>query len=141
MATVLLDIGDTSNKWNGHVVRSSGEIDAKTRMMHIIVEVNDPYGLNKNSRSGYSALASGSFVDVHISGKKLKDIFVIPRSSFRDNSTVWVMDKENRLNIIDVDVLKIERDRVIIGKGFNDGDMVILTNISGAAEGMKLRRP
>ncbi len=139
IATVLINIGNTSYKWNGHVVRSSGEIDAKTRMMQIIVEVNDPYGMKDNKRSGYSALASGSFVDVHIKGKTLKSIFVIPRSAFRDNSTVWIMDRENRLNIIKVDALKIERETIIIGKGLNDGDMVILTNISGAAEGMKLR--
>jgi RND family efflux transporter MFP subunit len=140
-AIVLINVGNTSYKWNGHVVRSSGEVDAKTRMIQLIVEVKDPYGMNDNNRPGYAALASGSFVDVHIKGKKLKGVFVVPRSAFRDNSTVWTMDKENKLKIINVDALKLERDRVIIGKGLNDGDMVILTNISGAAEGMKLRRP
>ncbi len=140
-AAIFINVGNTTYKWNGHVVRSSGEIDAKTRMMQIIVEVNDPYGMKDNKRSGYSALASGSFVDVHIKGKTLKGVFVIPRSALRDNSTVWIMDRENRLNIIKVDVLKIERETIIIGKGLNDGVMVIMTNISGAAEGMKLRRP
>jgi len=138
-ASAYIDIGNESYKWDGHVVRSSGEVDTKTRMMQVIVEIKDPYGLNENRRSGYFALASGSFVDVNIKGKKLRGVFIIPRSAFRDNSTVWIMDKENKLNIITVDALKIERDRVIIGDGLNDGDMMILTNISGAAEGMKLR--
>jgi RND family efflux transporter MFP subunit len=138
-ASVHIDIGNESYEWKGHVVRSSGEIDTSTRMMKIILEVNDPYGLKQNKKSGYAALASGAFVDVHIKGKEIKDVFVIPRSAFRDNATVWIMDKENMLKINKVDVIKIERETVIIGKGLEDGDMVIMTNISGAAEGMKLR--
>jgi multidrug efflux pump subunit AcrA (membrane-fusion protein) len=140
-ASVQIDIGNKLYKWTGKVVRSSGEIDSRTRMMKIIVEVEDPYGLNQKSVTGYSALPSGSFVDVHMKGKKLKDVYSIPRSAFRDNSTIWIMDKENKLKIKKVNVLKIERETVIIGKGLNDGDMVIMTNISGAAEGMKLKRP
>jgi len=140
-ASVELDIGNTLITRNGNVVRSSGEVDAKTRMMQIIVEIDDPYGLKDKQRPGYAALASGSFVNVQIKGKKLKDVFIIPRSVFHDNSTVWIMDKEEKLRIAKVDALKIERDRVIIGKGLNDGDMIIMTNVSGAAEGMKLRRP
>jgi RND family efflux transporter MFP subunit len=140
-ASVQIDIGNKLYKWTGKVVRSSGEIDSRTRMMKIIVEVEDPYGLNQKSVTGYSALPSGSFVDVHMKGKKLKDVYSIPRSAFRDNSTIWIMDKENKLKIKKVNVLKIERETVIIGKGLDDGDMVIMTNISGAAEGMKLKRP
>ena len=139
-ASVHINIGNESYRWNGHVVRTSGEVDIRTRMMQVIVEVKDPYGLNQDRSSGYNALATGSFVDVYIKGKELKDVFVIPRSVFRDNSTVWIMDKENKLKINYVDALKIERDTVIIGKGLNDGDMIVMTNISGAAEGMKLRK-
>ena len=139
-ASVNIEVGNKLYKWNGHVVRSSGEVDTKTRMMEVIVEVKDPYGLNNNKGSGYMALATGSFVNVHIKGKELRNVYVLPRSAFRDNSTVWIMDRENKLKIHKVDALKIERDRVIIGKGLQDDDMVIMTNISGAVEGMKLRK-
>ena len=140
-ATVHINIGNESYKWNGHVVRSSGEVDTKTRMMRIIVEVKDPYGLKENKRSGYAALASGSFVSVQIKGKEFKDIFIIPRSAFRDNSTVWIMDNESKLKIKKVTTMRMERDRVIIREGLVDGEMIVLTNISGSADGMKLRRP
>ena len=139
-AIITIEIGNKSYKWNGHVVRSSGEVDRKTRMMEVIVEVKDPYGLNNNKGPGYMALATGSFVNVHIKGKELRNVYVLPRSTFRDNSTVWIMDKDSKLKIIKVDALKVERDRVIISKGLVDGDMIIMTNISGAAEGMKLRK-
>lgn len=137
-ALVSLNIGGTVYKWKGHVVRSTGEVDQKSRMMQVIVEIKDPYGLNEKRKSR-PTLAAGSFVKVVIKGKNLKDVFVIPRTAFRDNSTVWIMDKENMLKIKEVKTFRLERDRVIISKGIDDGDMIVLTNLSGAANGMKLR--
>lgn len=137
-ALVSLNIGETVYKWDGHVVRSTGEVDQKSRMMRVIVEINDPYGL-KADTNGRPTLAAGSFIKVVIKGKNLKDVFVIPRTAFRDNSTVWTMDKENMLKIKEVKIFRLERDRVIISEGIDTGDMIVLTNLSGAANGMKLR--
>lgn len=137
-AMASLNIGGTIYKWEGHVVRSTGEVDQKSRMMQVIVEITDPYELKENT-GGRPTLAAGSFVEVVIKGKKLKDVFVIPRTAFRDNSTVWTMDKESMLKIKNVKTLRLERDRVIISEGINEGDIIVLTNLSGAANGMKLR--
>jgi len=137
-ALLNLSIGGTIYKWSGHVVRSTGEVDQKSRMMQVIVEIKDPYGLKEKGYPG-PALAAGSFVEVVIQGKKQKDVFVIPRTAFRDNSTVWTLDKDNMLHIKEVKTLRLERDRVIISEGIDNGDMIVLTNLSGAANGMKLR--
>jgi RND family efflux transporter MFP subunit len=136
---VRLDMGGATYEWHGHVVRSTGEVDIKTRMMRIIVEVRDPYGLKKDFPS-YPSLAAGSFVDVHIKGERLEDVFIIPRSAYRDNSTVWFMGNDSTLQIREVTPVRIERENVIIRQGINDGELIIKTNISGAANGMKLRR-
>ena len=77
--------------------------------------------------------------EVIIKGKTLKDAFVIPRTAFRDNSTVWTINNENKLTIKKVKALRLEKERVVIGEGIDNGDMIILTNLSGAADGMKLR--
>ena len=138
-ASVQLKVGGESYKWHGRVVRSTGEVDPKSRMMELIVEVKDPYGLKDKNNSTRPALAAGTFVDVHIKGRMLEDVFVIPRTALRDNSTVWVMDKENKLRIKTVAPLRMEKEKVIIAEGIDNGDMIVLTNISGAADGMKLR--
>ncbi len=135
-ASVHIDVSGVLHEWHGHVVRSTGEIDPKSRMMQLIVEIEDPYGLKDPSSP---VLAAGTFVDVHIKGTMLEDVFVIPRTAFRDKSTIWIMDKENKLQIKKVVPLKIEREKVIIREGIDDGELIIITNISGAANGMKLR--
>jgi len=138
-AAVSVMNSGNSHEWQGHVLRSTGEVNPKSRMMEIIIEVRDPYGLSNPINSGRPALAIGTFVDAQIKGKKLKNVFVIPRTTYRDDSTVWLMDKENKLRIQKVVPVRIEKNEVIISSGLSDGDQIIETNISGAANGMKLR--
>jgi multidrug efflux pump subunit AcrA (membrane-fusion protein) len=56
-----------------------------------------------------------------------------------DNDTVWIVDDENRLHIRTVDIQRRERDEVLVRSGLNAGEKIVLTNLSGAAEGMLLR--
>jgi multidrug efflux pump subunit AcrA (membrane-fusion protein) len=79
------------------------------------------------------------FVDVEIIGKTLSGVFVVPRAALREGDTVWTMDDEGKLRVTPVTVVRRERDTVILRDGFPEGASIVLTNISGAAEGMKLR--
>jgi len=106
--------------------------------MELIVEINDPYGLARKG-SLHPPLAVGTFADIRLKGKKLTDVFVIPRMALRDNSTIWIMDKDSSLQIKKIMPVRVERENIIVYEGINDGDLIILSNISGAANGMKLR--
>jgi RND family efflux transporter MFP subunit len=138
-AEVNMNVAGKQYRWTGHVVRSTGEVDPKSRMMNIVVEVDDPYALKGGRSAEGPALAVGTFVNVEMKGKNLKNVFIIPRIAFRDNATVWTMDETVKMKIKKVRTVRIERDEVIIDKGIENGDKIILTNISGAANGMKLR--
>lgn len=137
-AVVSVDVGGSEHRWRGRVERSLGEMDPKSRMMQIVVAVDDPYGLRKGNGSR-PTLAVGAFVDVLLEGRSLSGVYAIPRTAFRDNSTVWLMDGRNKLRIRKVVPLRVERTEVVIAEGLSDGDTVVLTTLSGAADGMKLR--
>lgn len=138
-ALVKLAVGDQVLTWKGQVVRSLGEVDPRGRMARVVVGVADPYNLQRGGDSKRQDLEIGMFVDVEIIGKTLSGVFSVPRSALRDGDTVWTMDEEGRLRVTPVTVVRRERDTVILRDGFEEGDMVVLTNISGAAEGMQLR--
>ncbi len=138
-AVVSVINSGSSHEWKGRVLRSTGEVNPKSRMMEVIIEVRDPYGLSNTRDTGRPALAIGTFVDAQIKGKKLKGVFTIPRTTYRDDSTVWLKDKDNKLRIQKVVPVRIEKNEAIISSGLSDGDQIISTNISGAANGMKLR--
>jgi len=137
-ATIHMEINGKDYERQGSIVRSTGEVDTMSRMTKIVIDVNDPYGLlhEGNERK---ALIPGSFVDVTIKGGQLKDVFLVPRTALRDNNTVWLMDKNDMLKIKDVQIVRYERDNVLVEDGMEDGERVVLTNIPGAADGMKLR--
>ena len=137
-ATVSKGKGADTDRWSGRVVRSLGEVDPKSRMVSVVVEIQDPYGIRAEGGDA-ARLLNGSFVDVAIEGRPLKTVFVLPHSVLREDSTLWVMDKEGLLRIKDVSVPRMEKDRIIIGSGINDGDRIVVTNISGAADGLRLR--
>ncbi|UCG79030.1 MAG: efflux RND transporter periplasmic adaptor subunit [Nitrospirota bacterium] len=135
---ISIDLGGKKVEWRGRVIRSSGEIDSKSRMTEIIVRVDDPYGL-KNKDKYYSVLSIGMFVDVLIDGITIRDVFVIPRNVLHDGSTIWIAGPDNRLEIRYIEPLLVKDEAVIVKIGLNEGDRLIRTNISGAADGMKIR--
>ncbi len=138
VAKVTLKAGGKEYRWEGRIVRSLGEVDPKDRMMHVVVSVKDPYGL-KVKNNNRPPLSIGAFVEVSLEGSLLNDVFSIPRRALRDGSMVWVVDTENRLRIKKVKVLRLKRDSVLIRDGFKDGERVVLTTLSGVADGMRTR--
>lgn len=140
-AVISVNVGSQAYDWSGRILRTTGEVDPKTRMTQVVIEVIDPYGLSDQDGSRRPPLAIGTFVHVKIKGRKLHDVYVIPRTTLRDNSTVWLMGGDNKLIIRAVAAVRIKDETVVVNKGLESGDKIIVTNISGAANGMKLRTP
>jgi RND family efflux transporter MFP subunit len=126
--------------WIGHIVRTEGEIDAKSRMVHLVARVEDPYGQNK--ATGSAPLAVGLFVEAEIQGRRVENVFVLPRTALRTdagNDLVYVVDAGDRLRFKVVDVLRAERDDVVIGSGLRPGDRVCVSPMAAAVNGMAVR--
>ncbi len=133
----LRDDGKTWT-WRGWIARSLAEVDPRGRMARVVVEVADPYGRNGNDNAK-PELAVGSFVEVSLEGAVLSDVVVVPREALRDGDTVWLMTDESTLRIVPVEVARRERDALLVSSGLAGGERVVLTTISGAADGMLLR--
>jgi len=126
--------------WAGHIVRTEGEIDAKSRMVHLVARVEDPYGKSGTRRS--APLAVGLFVEAEIQGRWAKGVFVLPRMALRTDGgedLVYVVDAGDRLRFKAVEVLRAERNDVIIGSGLERGDRVCVSPMAAAVNGMAVR--
>lgn len=138
-ATVTLGSDARQWQWPGWVARSLGEVDPRGRMARVAVTVEDPYGLHAE-RTGRPELAVGSFVEVSIAGATLPSVVELPRSALRDGDTVWVMTPEQRLRIIPIQVVRREPEVILVNGGLLGGEQVVTTTLSGAADGLLLRR-
>ncbi|MCD6580886.1 MAG: efflux RND transporter periplasmic adaptor subunit [Desulfuromusa sp.] len=128
---------DNKTSWQGQLIRSLGEIDPNSRMATVIVRVEDPYQLKKSLNQ--PTLPNGLFVNIELRGEEFLNIISIPRKALHSGDLVWLADGENRLNLRPVEVLRREKQRILIKSGVQAGEKLILTALSGAAEGTLLR--
>jgi RND family efflux transporter MFP subunit len=139
-AEVRMTVDGKVYSWNGVVARNMGVVDERGRMERVVVAVDDPYGLNNPDGGQRFDLAVGSFVEVRISGRTLKDVYRLPAASLRQHNTVWLFDvADSTLQIKDVELLRREQETAVLGSGLSGGDRVVTTYLAGAANGLRLR--
>lgn len=128
-------VGNREYSWIGHLVRTEGVLDTRTRVLFSVVQVKDPYGLYNDNESNTEPLRIGTFVNANIQGKLLKDVVILPRYTLQANNLVWVADPENRLRSRKVEVITINGDNVYISAGLKQGDRVVITRLENPLNG------
>ncbi len=56
-----------------------------------------------------------------------------------ESDRVLVVDGDSRLRFRNVDVLRIERDQVIVGGGLQSGERVCISPLRAVTDGMRVR--
>ncbi len=131
------EFGQRNHSWTGRIVRTDGTIDPQTRMIHAIAQVADPYG--RGPDPDRPPLAVGMFVEAEIQGRLMKDVVALPRAALRGEDQVLVVDPESKLRFRPVNVVRLERERVLIDSGLQEGELVSLATLTTVVDGMKVR--
>jgi RND family efflux transporter MFP subunit len=124
------------HEWRGRIVRTEGEIDARTRMVNVIAQVDDPYD---RSVPGRPPLAAGMFVEAEIDGRTFHDVVTLPRAALRGENLVWVVDDEDRIRLRDVSILRATTESVFIRSGLTDGERICISPLATVTDGMRVR--
>ena len=136
--TLTSDFAGEARAWPGRIVRIEGEIDRSTRQLTAIARVSD---------AGEPPLLVGMFVQAKIKGREAQGVFAVPRAAFVTRDELWVVEDRvdkagevsQRLTRRRVDVLRTERDRVLVRAGLRAGERVCLTSLQAPVEGMRVR--
>jgi RND family efflux transporter MFP subunit len=150
LVTLRANFAGAERSWSGRIVRTEGEIDPKSRMVHVVARVSDPYnsaddnGDNKNDSSeGHSAekvpLSVGLFVRAEIEGRVEPDVIVVPRVAMRNDERIVVVDGEDRLHFRAVEVLRIERDDVLVRVRLGPGERICISPLQVVVDGMRVQ--
>ncbi len=124
-------------RWSGRLARVKATLDATTRTLPVVIEVDEPVDREAAGRFA-ERLKPGMFVTVSIEGRRVPDVHRLPRHLLHDGDTVFLADGD-QLTIQPVTVLRRFKTAVVISDGLADGDLVVTTPLSGAVEGMRIR--
>ncbi len=122
---------------DGYLDRQIGALDGQTRLARVLVKVQDPLATTKEME-GMPKMMIGTFVEVNIQADPVTDVVRLSRDYVRSNETVWVM-KDEKLEIRQVEIVLTDDEHAYISKGLEDGDKVIITDLSTVSNGIGLR--
>jgi len=134
IAAITARLAGDTYAWTGSVTRTTARIDDTTRLIGVVVEVAGAF----ENTHGRPFLLPGTFVEVAIEGRQAGDVVAVPRSALHDRDHVWVY-RDGRLNIGRVDIIRLDRDFAYVSGGLSDGDMIIVSSLDAATDGMAVR--
>jgi len=122
------------HEWPGRVVRLEGELDPRSRMAHVVIEVEDPYGSSPDA-----PLMVGMFVEVEIAGRQVDGVRSMPGSALRPGSTIWVAGPDGVLLVRPVEVLRSDGEDLLMRAEVAADERIITSRIRAVTDGMKVR--
>ena len=134
-AMVELKAGEKTIVWDAKVNRSGGKIDAQTQSQSIVVRIEGPY---KKAEPGKKPpLIRDTFVKVKLKAPVMRKKILLPVASIHNNRVYIV--KEGKLEIRPVKVDFVQGQIAVIRNGVEKDDLVVLSKLSPAVEGMALK--
>lgn len=134
--TLAARFGGAPRTWHGRVVRTDGSIDPRTRMVHVIAQVEDPYALETES-SG-APLSVGLFVQAEIQGRSEANVVVLPRAALHSDQSVLVVSADGSLKERAVVPLRVTGEEVFVSSGLAAGERVCISDVPLFVEGMQV---
>ncbi|MBW8000950.1 MAG: efflux RND transporter periplasmic adaptor subunit [Planctomycetes bacterium] len=134
VAYVKADFAGAQHTWKGYVTRTAAEIDKKSRLVSVIIEVTKPFDNIDNKPD----LLPGMFVEIFIEGKVLKNVFAVPRNALHERDKLWIIENE-KLRIIKLDIVRFDDDYAYTTSSLNGNVTIVVSSLDIAADGMKIR--
>jgi len=132
--------GGKPQSWQGKLLRVEASIDAASNSVQTIIRVKQPSMKEiKSGKTGKIALPIGLYVQAEITGRQVDNIIVLPRNVIRSNNQVLVVDAENKIYFRDVEILRLEEDRVLISGGILPGELICISPIQAVYNGMSVQ--
>ena len=136
-ATVLATQNGRESRRKARVLEWTGELDALSKTVQVLVEIADPLSLTETNRA-LPPLLLGSLVQVEFEGPSHDNVLKIPRAGIREGSQIFAIDAEDRLMIRDATVAWKSRDAYYITDEKQELKRVVLGKVQLAVEGAKL---
>ncbi len=132
--TISAEFAGASHTWQGRAVRLGGAVDTRSRLVPVVVEVDNPY----QQQGDRPPLVEGMFVQATFAGQPPAGAVLIPRSALRPDDQVWVV-RDGAIHILEADVVRAGVHHAVIAGGLQPGQKVCTSNLQFVTDGMPVR--
>jgi RND family efflux transporter MFP subunit len=136
LADVVFKNAGNEHIWRGRVARIKAMMDERTRTLPMVIEIDETPATERPQNP--FGLRPGMFVTIRIKGKKIQNVFVLPRYMIYPGDVVYTV-KDDTLKSNRVKILRGYKDTVIIGDGLSEGAFIVKSPLSSPMDGMRVR--
>lgn len=123
-----------NEKWQARLVRTEGAIDESARQLHVIAQIDDPFGPRSEGRS---PLKIGQYVTAEIEGKTLPGALVIPNSAIYQGSYVYTVE-DDILRRRDIEIAWQNDIDAVVDNGLELGMDLVMTPLGQVTSGIRV---
>jgi len=127
------ELGRGEMQWQARLSRVEARVDAQTRVVPVVVTVDDPLDTSAHAQP----LPFGLFVRAEIAGGHLDRAVSIPQTALHGDSDVFLL-VDGALQRRAVEVARRADGQAYITDGLADGEQVVTTRLELMFEGMKV---
>ena len=130
-------VGGVPRVWRGRITRSAAAVNARTRLINVIAELDDPYGANADNGA---TMAPGLFVNASIQGAQIEDLLVAPRAAIRSGDKLFLGDPDtSELKVRQVDVVYTSPEGAWFrSTEVDEGALALISPVQAAFDGMTI---
>lgn len=120
--------------WEAILVRTEGAIDETARQLHVIAQIDDPFGRDNEDRA---PIKIGQYVTARLEGRTIPNALVIPNNTIYQGSYVYTVE-DGVLRRRDIEIAWQNDIEAIIGAGLTAGDMLVMTPLGQVTSGIRV---
>jgi RND family efflux transporter MFP subunit len=121
-------------KWDAVLVRTEGAIDETARQLHVIAQIDDPFGHDNEDQT---PIKIGQYVTARLEGKTVPAALVIPNNTIYQGSYVYIVE-DGVLRRRDIEIAWQNDLEAIIGAGLQPGDNLVMTPLGQVTSGIRV---
>jgi len=126
--------GGQEYNWSGRLLRTEAAINPDSNTVQSIIRVSQPSEGDESI-----PLPIGLYVEARINGKQIEEMIALPRTVIRNNNQVLIVDAENKMYYREVEIYRLEEDRVLISDGLLPGERICISPIQAVVDGMSVQ--
>jgi len=127
------EIAGVTHTWECYLDRTAASIDERSRMITAYARKEPPFASDYGT-----TLTPGMFAGATIEGRMIESAKRIPRRALQPGNIVYRLKDGNRLEAVDLDIIRTDTNWAVVTDGIEPGDQICLTPLLFFVDGMQI---